>query len=157
MQYMAKMPVFFKTVRRSPREHFRDGVCLAALRSFSAAELYRDKQGTLTLNTAALKTGSNVHYTRAALVLLQHGDQDLIDQVLAGERSILAAAQQVTPLVRLLDAFRSASPETLESFHNITGTVDLSTTEARTAAAGMFDPETWWEDLVIPSLGPNGQ
>jgi hypothetical protein len=153
MLYMAsKLSGFNKPVRRSPREHIRDGVCLAALRAFTGVELYREKRRKLTLSEVALRVGSNVHYIRAALVLFQHGDQDLIDRVLTGKCLILAAAARVTPLVRLLAAFRSASPKTLESFHNITGTVDLSTTEKRTAAAGRFTPEIWWEDVVLPSL-----
>jgi hypothetical protein len=155
MQHMAAMPGFFKPVlpagqRRSPHQHFRDGICLAALRAFTGAEIYRDKPEELTLGEVALRVGSNVHYIRAAAVLLEHGDQVLIKRVLRGKISILAAAASVVALVKLLAAFKTASPENLARFYAITGTADLTTTAKRTEAASKLGPEIVWEEMVVP-------
>jgi hypothetical protein len=153
MNYMAGMPGFFKPVhtgeRRAPHQHFRDGICLAALRALTGAELRRDKP-ELTLREVALRVGSNVHYVQAATVLLEHGDQNLIDRVLRGKCSILAAAASVAALVKLLTAFKTTSPENLARFYAITGTADLSTTAKRTEAASKLGPEIVWEEMVVP-------
>src|SRR5262249_37321532 len=57
---MATIPGFFKPghtgERRSPHQHFRDGICLAALRAFTAAELRQEKPG-LALREVALRVG----------------------------------------------------------------------------------------------------
>ena len=142
--------------RHSPREHFRGEICLAAFRAFTAAEFIIAMKLGLTLREAAMRCGSNIRYVRAAIILLEHGDQNLIDQVLHGERNILVAAASVQGLVKLIALFKTVSAETRAAFHSATGSVDLSTPAARTAAAGMFDPETIWEDMVLPSLGSNG-
>jgi hypothetical protein len=96
-----------------------------------------------------------VHYVQAATVLLEHGDQNLIDRVLRGRCSILAAAASVEALVKLLTAFKAASPETLAKFYTITGTADLSTAAKRTEAASKFGPEIVWEEMIVP-LVSNG-
>ena len=56
MDYMPRIPGFFKPVlhtRGSPRQHFRNGLCLAPLRAITGAEIYRDKSKGLTLGEAA--------------------------------------------------------------------------------------------------------
>src|SRR5262245_567785 len=125
MLQMAATSGFFKSGytgrRRSPRQHVRDGVCLAALRAFTGAELYRAKSETLTLGEAALRVGSGIHYIRAAVVLLDHGDRALINRVLQGKCSIVAAAASVAALVKLLAAFKTATPETRAGFFAATG------------------------------------
>src|SRR5262245_10189636 len=138
MQHMAGMPGFFKPVtttgeRRSPRQHFRNGVCLAALRAFTAAEYRREHNSTLA-DTAA-RHGSCVDYVAAADTLIEHGDQILINRVLRSRCSILAAAASVKVLVTLVGAFKTASPETRAGFFAATGTADLSTAAKRTEAA----------------------
>jgi hypothetical protein len=158
MQFMASLSAFHKAARHngqhrhSPRQQVRDGVCKAALRAFVGAELYRGDQWKLSLKETALCVGSNIHYLRAALVLLDHGDLDLIDRVLHRERDILLAARSVAPLVKLLTAFRTASPGTQAIFSGVTGLVDLSSPAARTAAASKFDPEVIWTDMVEPRI-----
>jgi hypothetical protein len=158
--HMAAMPGFFKSglhtgQRRSPHQHFRDGICLATLRAFTGAEIYRDKP-ELTLREVALRVGSNGQYVRAAVVLIEHGDQNLINRVLRGKCSILAAAASVEPLVKLMSAFEMATPETRARFFAATGTADLSTAAKRTEAASKLGPELVWEEMVVP-LVANGR
>jgi len=163
MEYIAGLPGFFKPVlhtgrRRSPHQHFRDRICLAALRAFTGAELYHAKRGQLTLSECALRVGSNVHYVRAAVVLLEHGDQVLIDRVLRGEVSILAAAASVEVLVKLLTAFKTATPKTRTEFFAATGcTNDLglllaaaSPAERTEGAVRFGDAEAIWDQMVMP-------
>jgi|SRR6516162_1826850 hypothetical protein len=161
MLQMAAKAGFFKPglhtgQRRSPRQHIRDGICLAALRAFTGAELYRAKPEKLTLGEVALRVGSGIHYVRAAVVLIEHGDQVLIDRVLRGKCSILAAAASVNALVKLLGAFKTASPENLAKFYTITGTADLSTPVRRMEAAAKFGPEVVWDEMVMPLIS-NGR
>jgi hypothetical protein len=138
--------------RHSPREHFRGNVCVAALRAFTGAELHRDDELDLTLREAAMRCGSNIRYVRAAIILLEHGDQNLIDQVLHGERNILAAAASVAVVVKLVTAFKAATSENLASFSAITGMADLSTSAKRTAAASKIGPAVVWDDMISPLL-----
>jgi hypothetical protein len=120
--------------RHSPREHLRNGVCLAALRSFTGAQLYRAPDNAFTLGECALRCGSCVAYVRAALVLLQHADPKLIDIVMRGRRSILDAAASVEAEVRLTAALMAASPR------------------ARVAAARRLGVDTVWDDMVEPLI-----
>jgi hypothetical protein len=99
-----------------------------------------------------MRCGSNIRYVRAAIILLKHGDQNLINQVLLGECSILVAAASVAPLVKLLDAYKAASPGTQMIFSDITGLADLSSTAARTAAASKLGSAVVWDDMINPLL-----
>jgi hypothetical protein len=134
--------------RQSPRQHFRDGVCLAALRAFTGAELCRERK--LTLGAAALRCGSNVAYIRAALILLEHGDQDLIDQVLRGECSILDAAASVEHMVRLVNAFLAAPAKARSEFFAAAGMADVSTPAKRLEVASRLGIDTIWDDMIAP-------
>ena len=159
MDYMPRIPGFFKPVlhtRGSPRQHFRNGLCLAPLRAITGAEIYRDKSKGLTLGEAALRVGSSMHYIRAATVLLEHGDQKLIHRVLQGECSILAAAASVAALTKLVSAFKTATPETRAGFFAATGTADLSTPVKRTEAASKLGPEIVWDEMIMPLIS-NGR
>jgi hypothetical protein len=150
---MAVKSGFFKPVvrtRRFTHQLFRDGLCLAALRAFTGAELYGAKSKEVTLGQAALRVGSSIHYVRAAIVLLAHGDQKLIDRVLRGECSILTAAASVQALVKLVSAFKTASPEIRAGFFAATGTADLSCPVKRMEAAAKLGPEVIWDDMVAP-------
>jgi hypothetical protein len=152
--HMAVKSGFFKPLvrtRRFTHRLFRDGICLAPLRAFTGAELYQSKE--LTLGEAALRVGSSVHYIRAAIVLLEHGDQKLIDRVLQGECSILTAAASVEALMKLVSAFKTATPETRAGFFAATGTADLSTATTRAEAATKLGPETVWDDMIVPLVG----
>jgi hypothetical protein len=85
----------------------RRGVCAAALHAVTAARLY--VSGTIpNLIKAAESCGANVHYVRAAIVLLRSENSALLDHVLHGHVSILAAAGQVERLVDLITAYRAA-------------------------------------------------
>jgi len=156
--HMARLPALNRAgprngqQRHSPREHFRGNVCVAALRAFTAAELHRDDELGLTLREAAMRCGSNVRYVRAAIILLNHGDQNLIGRVLHGECPILIAAASIAPLVKLLGAFKTASPGTQAIFSDVTGLVDLSSTAARTAAASKIGSAVIWDDMISPLL-----
>jgi hypothetical protein len=87
---------------------FRHGVCTAALRAVTAARLYLS--GTVpNLAKAAVSCGSNVCYVRAAIAVLRSENAELLDFVVHGRVSLLAAARQVEPLVNLIDAYRAAN------------------------------------------------
>ncbi len=99
-----KMPSPYRRRRR----HMRYGVCAAALRAITAARLYLS--GTVPdLIKAAESCGSNVHYVRAAIVVLRAENSVLLDRVLCGHVSLLAAASQVRRLVDLIAAYRAAT------------------------------------------------
>jgi hypothetical protein len=59
----------------------------------------------------------------------------------------------VDALVKLLAAFKTASPKTRADFFAATGTADLSTPAKRTEAASKLGPEIVWEEMVIPLVG----
>src|SRR5262249_8126757 len=104
-----------------------------------------------TLADTAACHGSCVDYVAAADTLIEHGDQILINRVLRGRCSILAAAASVEALVKLVSAFKTASPETRAGFFAATGTADLSTAAKRTEAAVRFgDAEAIWTEMVLP-------
>ena len=152
MEHITTTGGFFKSThtgqRRSPRQHFRNGASLAPLRAFTGAEVYQSKK--LTLGEVALRVARSVHYIRAAIVLLNHGDQKLVDRVLRGEVSILVAAASVQALVKLVSAFKTASPEIRAGFFAATGTADLSCPVKRMEAAAKLGPEVIWDDMVAP-------
>jgi hypothetical protein len=52
--------------------------------------------------------GSNVHYVRAAILLRRSENSVLLDRVLRGHVSLLAAASQVQRFVDLIAAYRAA-------------------------------------------------
>jgi hypothetical protein len=92
---------------RARRRHMRHGVCAAALRAITAARLYAS--GTIpNLIKAAESCGSNVHYIRAAIILLRSKDSVLLDRVLRGHIPLLAAASQVRRFVDLVAAYQAA-------------------------------------------------
>jgi hypothetical protein len=142
--------------RRSPREYNRNGVCLAALRAITAAQLYRDPQNAFTLAECALRCGSCVVYVRAAFVLLEHADHRLIDMVVRGKRHILEAARSVEALVKLTNAYKAVAPEQAKRFCADAGLVDLSTTAKRTEAASKLGVDLVWDDMVAPLVSTRG-
>src|SRR5262249_17286552 len=79
--------------RQSRLARFRHGVCRRAVRALTGAELYL--RGGITLLQAALSVGSNHHYVAAGIVLIKSGDVSLIEKVVRGDVSILAAAKMV--------------------------------------------------------------
>jgi hypothetical protein len=86
---------------------FSDGLRLAALRAFTAARLVlRDG---MSVHAAAQACGSCTAYVLAALTLIRSENNSLIEKVLYGEITILAAAHEVKRLGVLVAAFRKAS------------------------------------------------
>jgi hypothetical protein len=79
--------------RASARRHFRHGRRAAAVRAFTAAGLYIDKQ-IPTLAMAAEDCGSNVNYVRGAVAVLKDGSVQEHALVLAGHLPLLEAANQ---------------------------------------------------------------
>jgi hypothetical protein len=77
--------------RASTRRHFRHGWRAAAVRAFTGARLYLNKEAP-TLVRAAEDCGSNVHYVRAALVVIKDGAD--LGPVLTGHVPLLTAAKQ---------------------------------------------------------------
>jgi hypothetical protein len=79
--------------RQSPRRHFRSGRRAAAVRATTGARLYLDGKAP-SLAAAAEACGSNIHYVRAAVDLLQADDPTLLNMVMAGRVSLIGAADQ---------------------------------------------------------------
>jgi hypothetical protein len=95
---------------RRRNQHMRYGVRAAALRAVTAARLYL--AGTIpNLLKAAESCGSNVCYVRAAIAVLRSENAVLLDRVLRGHVSILAAANRVRRVVALLAAYQAADEQ----------------------------------------------
>jgi hypothetical protein len=62
---------------------------------------------------------------RAAGILQQSGDLDLIEQVLNGSRGLLEAARSVERVAKLIGAYKSTSPAERASFGKAIGVADL--------------------------------
>jgi hypothetical protein len=164
VQDMAFLPAVIKAGphnghRQSSRRRFRRGVCAAALRAFTAAKAYLFGEEDITLEEAAARHGSCIAYVRAAVTLLQSGDQRLIKAVMHGDISISAAAESVEPLVMLLTGYAKASPRVRDDFFVATGcTADLSKLlvtsppAERTRAAARLDAGVIWDEMVNPLL-----
>src|SRR5215475_7042316 len=79
--------------RASARRLFRYGFRAAVSRALTAAELHLDKK--IPVWVAAARCGSNIHYVRAALVLIKDKTESgLLESALAGHVPLLAAANQ---------------------------------------------------------------
>src|SRR5262249_27039540 len=97
-----------RRTRQSSRAHTRNGICKAAVRALTGGELYL--QGNMTLEQVVITLGSNAHYVSAAVLLIKPTDTTLINEVVHGNISILAAAKLVEPQVRAFEAFEAACP-----------------------------------------------
>jgi hypothetical protein len=143
---------------RSRRRRFRGGQSVAALHALLAARAYAAGWFN-TLTDAAVSAGASVDYTRAALVLLKNGNDDLIHHVLQGQVTFLSAAAQVAPQVRMIEAFKKASPENLKAVYAATGmTSDLgehilhSSAEKQIAAARKVGVDVLWDGMIAPVI-----
>jgi hypothetical protein len=109
--------------RASSRRHFRHGWRAAVVRAFTGARLYLDKQ-VPTLVQAAEGCGSNVHYVRAAIVVIEDGSLNEQALVLTGHLPLLEAADQVRqrrkgeriPVDEAVLAWRAWTPEQRAEF-----------------------------------------
>ena len=124
-------------LRKASHPRIRDGVNAASLKAFTAAKFYLNKianDESVTLKWAALSHGTNINYVRAAITVLEVGDQRLIKIVLCGDESILAVAKALGPQLKLVKAMADASPA------------------AWTAAARTYGPNQIWDRMVAPLL-----
>jgi hypothetical protein len=154
------LPALFKPEkpnggRQSSRRHFRCGVCAAALRALTAAKAYMFGGENITLEQAAARHGSCVHYVRAGITLIQSDDQQMLDSVMRGNISLLMAAEAVKPLAMLLTGYAQASPKVKDDFFARTGcTADLgqhliaSSPAQRAMAAARLDAGTIWNETL---------
>ena len=106
--YIAREDAHVKSGRRR-RPHARRHH-LAPLRAVTGARLYL-RGDVPTQRQAADAAGSNMRYVVAAIAILQAEDLDLLNKVLNGEISILAAAKLVRQRASLLAAYRTATPQ----------------------------------------------
>jgi hypothetical protein len=109
---------------RSSRRRFRAGRCAAALRGITAARLVAMGLAT-SLQEAATVCGSCPMYVAAAVTLLKAENPVLIERVLAGRVSLLAAARQARPTSALVHAYRQASDADRVAFVRTVGAAAL--------------------------------
>jgi rhamnose utilization protein RhaD (predicted bifunctional aldolase and dehydrogenase) len=132
------------------------GTRLAVLRALTGWRLYRSGTAS-TLAEAARSTGSNIHYIAAAGILVVAENSSLLNKVLSGHLSLLAAATETKRLAVLVAAYRSASSADRKAFRNLTDTtlaVQLaqSTPAERVAAARTLGPDVVWDQMVLPLI-----
>ena len=96
------------------------------LQAFIAADLLlSSKYGVDTVTAAAICTSAQRLAVKAALTLLQSGDEKLIADVLRGRENLQAAAARVRGRVRLIESFKQASPEDRAAFGAAVGVANL--------------------------------
>lgn len=147
-----------KKARRPRRQFTRNGERFAVLHAFLAARAYVAKWYS-TLEAAATAAGVSVRYVRAALVLLEAGNETLISHVMRGNVSILAAAAEIGPLVQMMAGYHKASAAVLKAFEAATGMyADLgehilhSSAEKLESASRKATPTLIWERMVVPGI-----
>jgi hypothetical protein len=118
---------------QSSRRQFRCGRRRAVLRALTGARLYLE--GYPSFAFAAESCGSNAVYVKAAVVLLRSENTKLRSQALTGRVSLLAAANQVRRVSKLVAAYRDASP------------LD------RVAAVRAIGPEAFFDGALAPAIG----
>jgi hypothetical protein len=164
MHKMVRLPAYYKAVskngRRSARRHFRSEERAAFLRAETGVGLYR--KGGITLQQAADRSGSCVAYLSSALILdeaVRNGWvlEAWVSQIRRGEVAVRQGADLLKPAVKLLRAFKNATPMALRIFFRVTGyTDDLSVLlansapEQRTKAAKAIGMEAVWSDMIEP-------
>jgi hypothetical protein len=109
---------------RSSRRRFRAGRRAAVLRAITAARLVAIGLAT-SLQEAAEACGSCPAYVSAAITLVKTEDSSLINRVLAGRVSLLAAARQARASSLLVHAYRTASDAERVAFVRTIGATTL--------------------------------
>ena len=108
------------------RRQVRNGRRRAAVRAFAGARLWLGRSiSPKTQAEAADMVGSNSVYLIAASILLWHDDGDLIEDVLAGRRSLLGAARAVRRKVRLTQAWSDATADDRAMFGRTVGVAEV--------------------------------
>jgi hypothetical protein len=92
---------------KNRRRQMQNGHRLAALRALTAATLCREKNWSVAM--AATSCGSNIVYVEALLTVLRSENTTLLQRVLKGEVSIVAAARAMKRIARLVSAFRGTT------------------------------------------------
>ena len=97
-----------------------------ALQAFIAVYLLRERAlGIDTIVKAAVATGTTRAAVHAALIVLQNGDEGLAASVLKGWESLSRAADKVRGRVKLIEAFKSATPDDRVAFARAIGPTEL--------------------------------
>lgn len=114
-------------VNNSLRHHYgRSPKRNAALQAFLAVHLLRERVfGVDTITKAAIATGTTRNAVHAALIILQNGDENLAANVLQGRESLSRAADKVRGRVKLVEAFKSATPDDRIAFARVIGPTEL--------------------------------
>lgn len=97
-----------------------------AFQAFVAAHLLLE--GVLGIDTAvkaAAATGTTRDAVRDALIILQNGDENLAADVLQGFEPLSRAADKVRGRVKLVEAFKSATPDDRIAFARVIGPTEL--------------------------------
>ena len=94
------MRELFKALpRRRQSARYRNGERTSVVRALTGARLYLNiATPPPTVAEAAVKTGSNPAYVKAAVTLLQSEDAELIDKVVRGRVPLMKAAATVQQL-----------------------------------------------------------
>jgi hypothetical protein len=119
--------------RRQSLPRFRDGYCTAAVRAFTAAGLIIDKKAP-TLRAAALRCGTTVTYTGAAVTVLLSENTSLMAKVVRGKIPMMAAARETKRLAKLVAAYRAG------------------TAADRVAFAKTIGPTVLFDTSLVPAL-----
>ena len=97
-----------------------------ALQAFVAVYLLRERVfGVDTITKAAVATGTTRAAVHAALIIQQNGDENLAADVLQGRESLLRAADKVRGRVKLVEAFKNATPDDRIAFARVIGPTEL--------------------------------
>jgi hypothetical protein len=116
-------------------ECFLGAVARPALRAMTGAALLLGSPPKVqTQAFAALCTGSCRPSVKAATLIIQTGDAELITDVLTGRRPLLATAAEVRNRALLMEAFRTCDQADI------------------VAAARMLGPEAIFDQMVVPVL-----
>jgi hypothetical protein len=104
---------------RRHRPRFYDGARLAAARGYAGARFVLDYGASIA--NASLWVASNPRYIAALLAVIESGNTALLKSVLDGRVPVLVAGEQATLFVRLLKAYRAATPATRTAFCRTVG------------------------------------
>lgn len=97
-----------------------------ALQAFAAAQMLREGRiGIDTAVKAAAATGVTRAAVKAAQIILESGDENLAADVLQGWESLSRAANKIRRRVKLIEAFKSATPDDRIAFARVIGPTEL--------------------------------
>jgi len=97
-----------------------------ALQAFVAVYLLRERAfGIDTIVKAAVATGVTRAAVKAAQIIVESGDELLAADVLQGWETLSRAADMVRGRVKLVEAFKSATPDDRIAFARVIGPTEL--------------------------------